>query len=154
MTRVGIIGCGTIGTALATAIERDYAEHAKVVALTDTVRSRALSLQQQLRHQPPIVQLSELIRRSQLVIEAAAVSIAARVASLALAANRSVMIMSTGGLLGHHARLRRLARRSKGRLVMPSGGLCGLDGIKAMAVGTIRRLRLTTSKPPRADSAW
>ncbi len=150
MTRVGIVGCGTIGTALAVAIERDYAEHARVVALTDTVRDRALSLQQQLRHQPPIVQLSELIRRSQLVIEAATVSIAARVASLALAANRSVMIMSTGGLLGHYGRLQRLARRSKGRLVMPSGGLCGLDGIKAMAVGKLTRLQLTTRKPPRS----
>ena len=45
---------------------------------------------------------------------------------------------------------RAVARRSRGRLVIPSGGLCGIDGIKAMAVGTVRRIRLTTRKPPRA----
>lgn len=60
-----------------------------------------------------------------------------------------MLIMSTGGLLSQASLWPRLAQRSRGTLYVPSGALCGLDGIKAMA-GTIRRLRLTTRKPPRA----
>lgn len=150
MRRVGLVGCGAIGSALARAIERDYARVARVVALVDRERPNALTLQRQLASHPPVVSLPELIRRSDLVIEAAAVSVASRVARLALAANRDVLIMSTGGLLMGGASWQRAARRSRGRLHIPSGALCGLDGVKALAMGTITRIRLTTRKPPRA----
>lgn len=150
MTAVGIVGCGTIGSALAKALERNYADVARVVALADQVQARARALQQQLASHPPIVSLPVLIRRSRLVIEAASAAVAPRVAHLALAANRDVLIMSTGGLLARSAGWQRQAQRSRGRLYIPSGGLCGLDGLKAMAVGTIRRIALTTRKPPQA----
>ena len=58
--------------------------------------------------------------------------------------------MSTGGLLANRARWQRIAKTSGGCLYVPSGALCGLDGVKAMALGTIRRIRLTTRKPPHA----
>ena len=150
MIRIGIVGCGAIGSALAKAIDRDDANVARVVALAEQDHARARILSQSLRSRPAVVSLPQLIRRSDLVIEAAAASISARVAQLALSAHREVLIMSTGGLLRAPASWRRAAGRSRGRLHIPSGALCGLDGIKAMAVGTIRRIRLTTRKPPRA----
>jgi len=150
MTRVGIVGCGTIGSELARALERDYRHVARVVALVDPQRPHALRLQQQLSSRPPIVSLPELIRRSQLVLETATAAVAARVVRLALTAHRDVLVMSTGGLLAAPASWQRAARRSRGRLYIPSGALAGIDGIKAMAVGTIRAIRLTTRKPPRA----
>jgi len=153
MVRVGIVGCGTIGAALAHALERDYTKGARIVALADRVRAQALRLQQQLSSHPPIVSLRELIRRSQLVIEAASVSLAARAARLALASHRDVLIMSTGGLLADWDAWQRVATRSRGHLYVPSGALCGLDGVKAFAVGTIKRIRLTTRKPPAALAA-
>jgi len=148
MTTVGIVGCGTIGSALAKTLDRELSHVARLVALADKSRLNALRLQRQLTSHPPIVSLSELIRRSQLVIEAASASVAAQVARHALAANRDVLIMSTGGLLTDGAAWPRAARRSRGRLYVPSGAVPGLDGIKAMAVGTIRKITLTTRKPP------
>ena len=150
MRRVGIIGCGAIGTALALALERDYATVIRIVALVDQVHARAFALQQHLSSRPAIVSLSELIRRSHLVIESASVAIASRVAQMDLAAGREVLIMSSGGLLMRPRVWQRAAHRSRGRLYVPSGGLCGLDGLKAMAVGRIRRIQLTTRKPPAA----
>ena len=38
----------------------------------------------------------------------------------------------------------------RGGVIIPSGALAGLDGVKAMAVGRLRRVSLTTRKPPRA----
>ena len=147
--QVGLVGCGAIGTALARAIERDYSHAAQIVAMTDVNHARALTLQRRLTSHPPIVSLATLVRRSRLVIEAASGAIAARVARSALARDRDVLVMSSGGLLTD-ASWRRAARRSRGRLHVPSGALAGLDAVKAMAVGAIRRVHLTTSKPPRA----
>ena len=143
------MGCGAIGTALAAAIERDDAKRARVVALTDSDPRAATTLRRRLASRPAIVSLPELVRRSHLVIEAASGAVAGRVARLALASHRDVLIMSTGGLLTDPS-WRRVVRRSRGRLVAPSGALAGIDGAKAMAVGAIRRVRLTTTKPPRA----
>ncbi len=58
--------------------------------------------------------------------------------------------MSTGGLLATWPKIIRSARRSRGKLIVPSGGLGGLDGVKAFAMGRIKRLTLTTHKPPKA----
>ena len=150
MIRVGLIGCGAIGSSLAKAIDQNYAAVAKIVALADAQRQAAQTLQRQLASRPSIVSLPQLIRRSDLVIEAASASVVAQAVRLALSAGRDVLVMSTGGLLTHRSSWQRLAQRSRGRLVVPSGALAGIDGLKAMAVGTIQRIRLTTRKPPKA----
>jgi aspartate dehydrogenase len=149
MVRVGLVGCGTIGSRVALALNRKYRAVARITALHDTNAVRAAHLQRRLRPRPRVVPLPSLVRQSDLVIEAAAVDAAAPVASLALKANRDVLIMSVGGLLTERG-WRNPARRSQGRVFIPSGALAGLDGVKAMAVGRLRRVWLTTRKPPRA----
>ena len=57
--------------------------------------------------------------------------------------------MSAGGLL-HDRRWQALARRTGRKVYVPSGALAGLDGVAAMAIGRIRRMSLTTRKPPKA----
>jgi aspartate dehydrogenase len=149
MIRVGVVGCGTIGSQLALSLERAYANVARVVALHDVDRRAALALTRRLTSHPPVVSLPRLIRASHLVLEAAAADVSAEVATRALRANRSVLVMSVGGLL-RETRWRAALARSRGRLYSPSGALAGLDGITAMAIGRIRRVSLTTHKPPRA----
>ena len=149
MVRVGLIGCGTIGTQLALAVQRTFAHAARMTALHDRDRDAARSLQRRLTPRPPIVSLPALIKHSHLVVEAASVDAASRVVPLALRAGKDVFVMSVGGLLLNRA-WRSLLQRSPGRIYIPSGALTGLDGVKAMAVGRIHRVSLTTSKPPKA----
>ena len=149
MVRVGLVGCGTIGSRLALEVQRRHSRHARIAALHDVDQRRARALQQQLHPAPPIVSLPQLIRRSQLVIEAASVEAAREVVPRALRARRDVFVMSVGGLLPDR-RWRTLARRAGRKVYVPSGALAGLDGVAAMAVGRIRRMSLTTRKPPRA----
>ena len=149
MVRVGLVGCGTIGSQLAFALQRGYPDAARIVALHDVDRAHAMALRRRLIDAPPIVSLPELIRRSQLIVEAASADVAAQVVRRTLRANRSVFVMSVGGLLRDRS-WQRLASRSRGKIYVPSGALAGLDGVKALAVGRIRRLSLTTRKPPRA----
>ena len=152
MVRVGLVGCGTIGSQLALALERDYPRAARIAALHDVDPANARALQQQLRSHPPIVSLSRLIRKSHLVIEAASVEAAGDVVRRALRAHRDVFVMSAGALVLDQT-WRRLAARARRSVYIPSGALAGLDGVKALAVGRIRRISLTTRKPPRALSA-
>ena len=149
MVRVGLVGCGTIGSQLARAIQQQYSQTARLVALHDTSRPNALALQRRLKPRPPITSVSTLIRRSDLVLEAASADVVPPLLAQALRRHRDVFIMSVGGLLRDQT-WRRLVRRSRGKLYIPSGALAGLDGVKALGIGTVRRAQLTTSKPPRA----
>ncbi len=149
MVRVGLVGCGTIGSQLAFALQRRYPHVSRITALHDTNPLHARALAQRLHPHPPVVSLHTLLRTSDLVVEAASAAAAGRLVCEALRRHRSVFLMSVGGLLRDRT-WQRLASRSRGRVYIPSGALAGLDGVKALAVGRIRRLSLTTRKPPRA----
>ena len=59
-------------------------------------------------------------------------------------------MMSTGGFLLHQKQLEGLARRYRTKIYLPSGALCGLDGLRAARqIGKIKELRITSTKPPR-----
>lgn len=149
MVRVGLAGCGTIGSELALAIQRTYRHAARMSALHDVDRSNALALARRLHPRPPVCSLSQLIKQADLVLEAASAGVAGEVVRRSLRAGRSVFVMSVGGLL-RDSSWRRLAQRAAGTVYIPSGALAGLDGVKAMAVGRLRRVTLTTRKPPQA----
>lgn len=149
MLRIGLVGCGTIGSRLARTLDRQHGNAARVAAIFDTNPERVLRLQRALRHPPRFAALPALIRQSDIIVEAAAAAIAGEVAVRALRAHRRVLIMSVGGLL-QDRRWVLAARRSRGVLHVPSGALAGLDGIAALAQGRIQTARLITRKPPRA----
>ena len=148
MVRVGLVGCGTIGSRLALALQRDYPHAARITALHDADPTHAHALARKLTPRPSIVSLPQLIRKSQLVLEAASAQVSGEIVVRSLRAGRTVFVMSVGGLLSDLT-WQRLARRSRGQVYIPSGALAGLDGAKALAVGRIRRASLTTRKPPR-----
>jgi len=149
MVRVGLIGCGTIGSQLALAVQQRYPGIARMTALHDVDGARAAALAWRLTPRPSLTSLPALIRHSDVVLEAASADVAGTIATQALKAHRDVLVMSVGGLL-RSTTWQRAARRSRGTVYIPSGALAGLDGIKAMATGRITRVTLTTRKPPRA----
>lgn len=143
------MGCGTIGRALAQAIVRRWPRQAALVALHDADPAQAARLRRLLKRRLPIVPLRALVRRSQLVIEAASASVSGQVVAEAIRAKRDCLVMSVGGLLKAPELFRR-ARGAGCRIYLPSGALAGLDAVRAARLGTIERVTLTTRKPPRA----
>ena len=149
MVRVGLVGCGTIGTQLALAVEKTYHTAARVTALHDVDLKQAQTLRRRLASYPSIDSLPQLIRHSDVILEAASVDVAGYIVDRALRAHRQILSMSVGGLL-LDTRWKRTLTKSRGRVYLPSGALVGVDGIKAFALGRIRRLSLITRKPPQA----
>ena len=146
--KVGIIGGGTIGTALALAVVKDLKAFAQLKFLCEKHKEKAATLQKKFQFYARLVPLTELVRRSDLIIEAASPKVAAQVVKLACEWNKKVLIMSVGGLL--HPQVVELLKKNRSRIFCPSGAISGVDGVLAAANGKIRKVRLITRKPPEA----
>lgn len=149
MIRIGIVGCGTIGAKLAKHIDANLRSKAKLAALSDADIGKARGLAEILRNKPKVMSVAELIDSTDLVIEAASAKISFDIAAQAVSAGKDVMVMSTGGLLKGYKKLFELAGRKKANIYLPSGAICGLDGLKAAKFSKISRITLTTKKPPQ-----
>ena len=146
--RVGIIGCGTIGSQIARACQGSLKDKVGLVAICDIDPDKAAILKKALKKGPVVLELDQLIKKSDLVVEAASAKISGEVLDRCVKSLRDCMIMSVGGLIGHE-KLLKLAKDKGVRVYIPSGALCGVDGLKSASVGRVDSVTLTTRKPPK-----
>ena len=59
------------------------------------------------------------------------------------------MVLSVGGLVGVLDEWARLAEKNGCRILVPSGAIAGLDGVKGAREGRIDAVTMETRKPPR-----
>ncbi|MBU4346483.1 MAG: aspartate dehydrogenase [Candidatus Omnitrophica bacterium] len=151
LLNIGIVGCGAIGSSLAKAIMSDFAQQAELVSLYDSDIEKAYNLANKFSNRKlAALNLDELINKADLVIEATKADSAFDIAKKAISSSRDILIMSVGGLIQHYGELESLAREKKAGIYIPSGAVCGIDGLKAASFGKIKKVTLTTKKPPRA----
>ena len=69
-----------------------------------------------------------------------------------LDAGMTVIVLSAGALIDDDLRRRaeEAARRSRGSLYVPSGGIGGLDALKAACAAGVERVSIQVAKPPAA----
>ena len=146
--KVGIVGCGTIGSELAAACQTRMVDAVTLVGICDIDDNKAKLLKQSLKGTVDILRLNELIRKVDLIVEAASASVSANILKQAIKAGKDILIMSTGGLLGGEDLLEKAARAGI-KVYLPSGAVCGLDGLKSASIGKIDSVTLTTRKPPK-----
>lgn len=147
--RLGIVGCGAIGSLVAKLLEKKKSSF-RVSAVLDAVPSSALKLSANLKSRPAVcVNLKQLLSKCDWVLEAASVKASLPVAEAALKRRKPVVMMSTGGFLLNQKKLSSLATQYRTKVYLPSGALCGLDGLKAARqIGRINNLTITSTKPP------
>ena len=97
-------------------------------------------------------QADEIIARKdvELVVEAASQDTVKALAFRILEAGKNMLIMSTGALTDDrfYADLERKAQEKHVRIYLPSGAICGLDGVRSASIQEIRSVILTTTKHP------
>ena len=145
MLKIGLVGCGIIGSGIAIAIKEKFKDKAKLVALYDIDEKKSVSLASKLAQAPLLLSLDELIEKSDLVIEATSAYVSGEIARKALLAHKNVLVMSVGGLV--ESDLFTLANQRQCHIYVPSGAICGLDGVKSAMMGRVDRVTLTTRKP-------
>jgi aspartate dehydrogenase len=148
--KIGLVGCGAIGTEIAKAIDSGEID-ANLVAVCDHNPETAIALIDSLRAKPIKAKLEELVSLSDLVVEAASQKAVPAIAIAALEKGKSLMIMSVGALVDQelYRKLKNLAKEHDSRVYIPSGAISGLDGLKSASIGTIRKVTLTTTKNPK-----
>ena len=147
MVKVGIIGCGTIGSALAQAIEKKFRNIARLAFVSDINPAQIEKLRRKLlRPRFRVISIPELIRTSDLVIETASVGAAAQAVPIALRQAKDILTLSVGGLV-KIPNLRQLLSKAKGNLYLASGAIAGIDAVLGTKTGQIQSVRITTRKP-------
>ena len=145
--KVGILGCGAIGSRIARSIKPECEEHAVVSALFDINPTKAANLAKHLPYKN-IIQKSyqQLLSHCDLVIEAVNAPDTHELVKQALLAKKDVLVMSVGKLFNGEAVLK-LAQQHGAQILIPSGAIAGIDAIKAAKLGKIHHITLTTRKP-------
>jgi len=144
--RIGILGCGTIGTETAVAIVTVFQDYAELVAVCYTNTEAVDKLNAQLHRPVPSVSLDALCRKSDLVIEAASAAAVGQLIALAIDAGCDLLIMSVGGVLDREEDLIRLAKAGR-HIYIPSGAVGGIDVLKAAMMSDVQDVQITTRKP-------
>ena len=151
--RIGIIGGGVIARLFLEHIRRGdmgEAELAAILGRSESSRGKALAAEYQV---PYVTRLDELIdKRPAMVIEAASHDAVRTHAGPLLDRGIAVMVLSGGALCADalRARLEAAAAKNKALLYVPSGGIGGLDALKAVCVAGADSVEIAVTKPPAA----
>jgi aspartate dehydrogenase len=144
---IGIVGCGAIGRALLAAGANGQLQ-ASVAGVASRTRKTAELFLSSLASPPPFLCLDDLIERSDLIVEAAGGDVVPSLARSTFDAGKALLVISVGALI-EHPEILELSRSKGCSLIVPSGAIAGLDGIKSACAGRVDRVTMTTRKPPR-----
>ncbi len=141
--KVGLIGCGAIGTVLAEAIERKLIVCDELVVF-DVDASKAQKLKASLNFPVTIVaSIDELLAtKPKIVVEAASQQAVREYCEKILSQNIDLIVMSTGALLSLNIQ--------SPKLHFPSGAIGGLDALASATNAGIDKITLTSRKNPKA----
>src|SRR5437870_1408696 len=144
--RIAIAGLGTIGRTLARRLADGMPGLALAcVAARDEEKARGWLDEEGI--EVPVVPLQEFPAQADLAVECAPAAVLEEICRPMLTAGKQVMVLSCGALLPR-PELIELAKQHGGRIVVPTGGLLGLDAVAAVGEGTVNSVRMITRKPP------
>jgi aspartate dehydrogenase len=140
MLKIGIVGMGVIGRRVAEAVRHGIPG---TTLAGVSVRTPATA------DGFPSLSLPTLIERSDLIVEAATQASLREFGPAVLAAGKHLMVLSVGALVGVLDEWAGLAEKHGCRILVPSGAIAGLDGVKGAREGAITAVTMETRKPPR-----
>jgi len=152
LKKIGLLGCGAIGTQIALAIDSGKIP-GMLTHVYDASKESASELVSKLNSKPEIVENSHLLSSHSvnIVVEAASQDAVKDIGLSVLQNKRDLMIMSVGALLDESICdiLSDACNHFKKTIYLPSGAIAGLDGIKSVK-DELERVSITTTKHPRS----
>jgi len=151
--RVGLVGCGTIGSQLAMSVDSDKIANASLVALFDAAEGNLQNLKSKLHSSPEAHSDFGrfLASGADIVVEAASQDAVRAFGRATLEAGKDMMIMSVGAVAdgGFLAELLQAAAKKGCRIYVPTGAIAGIDAIRSVR-NLLDSVTLTTTKNPKA----
>jgi aspartate dehydrogenase len=145
--KLGIIGCGAIGTDVGKAA--DEMSEIENIYLYDVKRKSSEKLNSQLV-KSEIKDVQEFLQEVDVVFEAASQEAVKQFAEDVLKKGKDMIIMSIGIFFDNTFKIKieDLAKKHHCKIYVPSGAVCGIDGILAASVEVIDEVTLVSTKPP------
>jgi aspartate dehydrogenase len=147
--KVCIIGCGFIGSELALAMEE--MDEIETIYVTDKreEKASALSTCSKVKY---LEEIGDVLEDIDLVVEAASQQAVHQYAPGALERGKDILVMSVGAFADEELfnRCVSLAKDHKCRIYIPTGALCGVDGLKSASMGKLEEVLLISTKPVAA----
>lgn len=151
--KIGIAGCGTIGSQLAIAVDSDKIANASLVVLFDISETNLQNLKSKLHSRPDAYSDFGrfLASDADIVVEAASQDAVRTYCKAILEAGKDMMIMSVGALAdnGFLAELLQVSAKKECRIYLPTGAIAGIDAIRSVRQ-QLESVVLTTTKNPKA----
>jgi aspartate dehydrogenase len=135
--KIGVAGCGALGSIVAKALQEGI-EGYDFVGISD-LDAPDIGV--------PNMSFSKLAESCDLVVEALPPKIVPDLAEEALSRNKDLMLLSACTLL-LSPEILEMNKMSKGRIMMSSGAIAGLDAISALNCAEIDSATISTTKPP------
>jgi len=152
LKRIGLLGCGAIGTQIAIAIDTGIIP-AKLTHIFDIDKTASEKLVTKLKQRPIIVENAHLLSSNplDLIVEAASQQAVSDNALSILQNRKDLMLMSGGALLDESVFeiISNACQEFKKTVYLPSGAISGLDAIKSVR-NELDSVTITTVKHPRA----
>ncbi|MEM2759404.1 MAG: aspartate dehydrogenase [Nitrososphaerales archaeon] len=149
MKNVGIIGCGTIGSELARAIDTGKIEDAALLSIFDIAFEMGNRLASKLQNKAMVAKTLDQFLQSNMdiVVEAASQHAVRQYAKIVLENDMDLMIMSVGALLDVHLydELVDVATKHDVKIYLPTGAIAGIDAIRSVR-HMLQEVTLTTTK--------
>lgn len=153
MRKVGLIGFGAIGRAIAESWPRHLCDLDQLCVIL--VRAHQIGATARLVSPDTLVTadlVTFLAQKPEIVIEAAGHDAVAEYAGAILARSGHLHLFSTGALADDslRARLIAAAKHGGGRIIIPTGALAGFDGLLSMRAAGLTSVKYTSTKPVAA----
>lgn len=150
--RITIVGCGSIGSKLAKAA--DEMSEVKRIYLIDANKEIADKVASTLNKALVVSSVEEELYHCDLVIESASQDAAKETLPKAVGRGVDIMLMSVGALVDDEFRASMFerAKNSGSRIFIPSGAVCGTDGLRAAATDELESVELISTKGPKSLS--
>jgi aspartate dehydrogenase len=144
---LGIIGCGAIGSDVAKAA--DSFQEINEIYLYDIEEAASEKLAKMVSKARTST-FEEMIRKVDIVFEAASQKAVEQYALTVLKEKKDLIIMSIGSLFDDtwRKKLETEAKKQGCKIYLPSGAVCGIDGILSASIDVIDKVTLVTTKPP------
>jgi len=152
MKRIGLLGCGSIGTQIAIAIDTGIIP-AQLTHIFDEDKDKSNLLITKLKQKPEIVENAHLLSSNplDLVVEAASQDAVSDNALSIIQNRKDLLIMSGGALLDESVFeiISDACKEFKKTVYLPSGAISGLDAIKSVK-NELESVVLSTTKHPNS----
>jgi aspartate dehydrogenase len=119
------------------------------IYIYDIKKSASDKLVKQLK-KGKIQRVQKFLKHVDVVFEGASQDAVKEYAEIVLQAGKDLILMSVGGLFDDNFRgnLEKIARKKNCKVYVPSGAVCGIDGILSANVAGLNEVTLVTTKPP------